>query len=117
MDKVFLRGLKCQATIGVWQWERKIKQTLVLDIELMTDITRASESDELEHALNYQQVAERVTEVVSESEFLLLEALIKKVADTILDEFEVREVTIRMDKGSAVSNVKSVGVEITRNKA
>ena len=116
MDKVFLRGLQCQCIIGVWQWERKVKQTLVLDIELTTDITQAAQSDQLEHALNYQRVAERVTEVVSASEYLLLEALIEHVANMILDEFAVSQATVSLDKGSAVKNVKSVGLEITRTK-
>ncbi len=114
MDTVYLRGLQCECIIGVWEWERHVRQKLLLDIEMKTDIAAAGASDNLEDALNYQRVAERVTEVVTASEYALLESLIEEVANMILQEFAVPSVTVRLDKGAAVNNVKNVGIEITR---
>lgn len=116
MDTVFLRGLSCQCVIGVWEWERQVKQKLVLDIELTTDISAAAKSDKLDDALNYQRIAERVTEVAEASSYQLLESLIAALAEMILQEFEVQSVKIRLDKGSAVANVKNVGIQIERSK-
>ena len=115
MDKVFLRGLQCQCLIGVWEWERKVKQKLIFDIELYTDMSAAAKSDDLGDALNYQRVAERVTELAEGSSYALLEALAEEIANMILAEFPVSSVTLRIDKGPAVKNVKNVGVEISRN--
>lgn len=116
MDTVFLQGLTCQCVIGVWEWERHVKQKLVLDIELGTDISAAAKSDQLDDALNYQRVAERVTEVAEASEYKLLESLIDRIAHTILEEFDVETVKISLDKGSAVANVKNVGITIERTR-
>lgn len=117
MDKIYLRGLQCECVIGVWEWERHIKQQLVLDLELETDISAAAKSDDLKDALNYQRVAERVKELTSQSQYALLESLVDALATMILAEFNVLSVTIRIDKGSAVTNVKNVGIEIKRLKA
>ena len=80
MDQVFLKGLECRCLIGVWAWEREVRQKLVFDVELMTDITTAAQSDDLKDALNYQRVAERVAEVAEASSYFLLEALIEEIA-------------------------------------
>ncbi len=114
MDTVYLRGLQCECIIGVWEWERRVRQKLLLDIEMKTDIAAAGASDNLDDALNYQRVAERVTEVVAASEYALLESLIEDVANMVLQEFPVQSVKVRLDKGAAVSHVKNVGIEITR---
>jgi dihydroneopterin aldolase len=116
MNKVYLHGLKCEALIGVWPWERHIRQTLTLDLEMQTDIRHAASRDRLEDALNYQQVSERVTEFVGASQYRLLETLADKLADLILQEFAVSAVLIKLDKGSAVSNVKHVGVMVERRR-
>lgn len=115
MDKVILQGIVLQCVIGVWPWEREIKQRLLLDAELTTDFSQAAQSDELKDALDYQKVVERVQTVAAESDFKLLEALAESVAALILEEFQVSSVTLTLDKGPAVKGAKSVAIKITRS--
>lgn len=117
MDTVYLHGLKCEAKIGVWSWEKHLKQTLVLDIDIGTDIGAAAASDALADAVNYQRLAERVSELAADSECELLETLAEDIAAMILKEFAVAWVRIKLDKGSAVKNVKNVGVMIERSQS
>ena len=114
LDKIFLHGIKCDCVIGVWAWEKQIRQTLVLDIDMATDITAAAKSDDLKDALNYNKVAERVIEFAEASQFELLEVLVERIAEIIMKEFNVPWVRIRLDKGPAVKNVKQVGIEMER---
>ena len=113
-DIVYLHGLTCEATIGVWEWEKNIKQKLVFDIDLACDIRPAAESDDLTKALDYQAIAERVKEITESSQFELIESLAEKVANTILSEFSTNWIRIKLDKGQAVGGVKNVGVVIER---
>ena len=108
--------MQCECVIGVWKWEKKITQTLVLDIDLAADISRAAETDKLEHAINYKQVAERVIEFAQANTFDLIESLVERLAQLILDEFDTPWVRISLDKGGAVKNVKHVGVVIERGQ-
>ena len=83
MDIIYLHGLKVNCVIGVWEWERQIRQTITLDLDMGFDISRAAASDDLQDTLSYKDVAKRVTEFVGESEFALVEKLAEEVA-TIL---------------------------------
>lgn len=117
MDTIFLTSLKVETTIGVWDWERKIKQTVEIDLEMGTDIRAAVESDNLEDALNYKLIAKRVQQFVADSSYQLVEALAGKIADIILVEFDVRWVQVRVNKPGAIRNAKDVGVLIRRERA
>lgn len=113
-DIVYLHGLSCKSTIGVWEWEKKISQTLKLDIDLATDVQKAAQNDDLNDALNYQEIAERVQSFAYDNQFELIETLAEKLAQLILDEFNTCWVRIKLDKGSAVKDVKHVGIIIER---
>ncbi|NND81313.1 MAG: dihydroneopterin aldolase [Gammaproteobacteria bacterium] len=114
MDTIFLQGVQCECVIGVWEWEKKITQTLVLDIELATDIMAAAASDNLKDTVDYKHLTERVLEVAKERPYNLIETLIERLARMILAEFDTPWVRIKLDKGGAVKKVKHVGVAIER---
>lgn len=116
LDTIYLHGLTCQSTIGVWPWEKKITQSLVFDIDLQTDISAAAKSDDLQDALDYQALSDRVCEFAGNNSFDLIETLVERLAALILDEFAVKKVRIKLDKGQAVSQVKHVGVIIERSR-
>ncbi|RBP47073.1 dihydroneopterin aldolase [Arenicella xantha] len=116
MDTIYLKGLTLKCTIGVWQWEQAIKQTLKLDIELSTDASKAAQDDDLEQALDYQKVAERMQMVANEAPVKLLETLATRLANVLLDEFETTRVKLTLDKGQAVKGVKNVGIIIERSR-
>ncbi len=114
-DIVYLHGLQCPCTIGVFEWEKHTTQTLVLDIDVKADIAKAASNDDLTDALDYQAVAERVQEYTANHQFDLIETLIERLAQLILHEFATTWVRIKLDKGPAVKGVKHVGVVIERS--
>ncbi len=114
-DIVYLHGLTCECIIGVWEWEKHITQTLVLDIDLATNNVKSAENDDLRDALDYQAIAERVQEFARSNQFELIETLAERLAKLILHEFDTSWVRIKLDKGPAVSGVKHVGVIIERS--
>ncbi len=116
MDTIFLTALKVETTIGIWDWERKIKQTVVIDLEMGTDIRDAVESDDIKDALNYKLIAKRVQQFVADSSFQLVEALTGRIAEIILDEFDVPWVQVRVNKIGAIRNARDVGVQIRRSR-
>ncbi|KGM54700.1 dihydroneopterin aldolase [Lysobacter arseniciresistens ZS79] len=117
MDKVFIEGLEIEALIGIYDWERRIRQPLVFDIEMAFDNRVPAATDAIGDTLNYKAVSKRVIQVVSESDYGLVETLAEKVAAVILDEFGVRHVRLRLSKPGAVRGARSVGVIIERPAA
>ena len=116
MDKIFLDELKIDTIIGIWDWERKIRQTVVIDLEMSADIARAAATDKVEDTLNYKAVAKRLQQFVGESSFQLVETLAEKVAGIIRDEFGVAWVRIKVHKPGAIRGSRDVGVEIERGE-
>lgn len=116
MDIIFLDEIRCTCVIGVWEWEKAIEQNLLLDIQLGTDIRPAAASDKLEDTLNYKQVANRVIDFAAENQFELIETMVERVAELIMQEFGIKWVKVRLNKGGAVKNVTSVGIEIERGE-
>jgi 7,8-dihydroneopterin aldolase/epimerase/oxygenase len=114
MDIIYLHDLKIECIIGVWEWERKIRQTVVLDLDMAADIRRAAQSDRIEDTLDYKAVAKRLIDYVGKSQFQLVETLAEKVAEIVLNEFSVRWVRVRLNKKGAVRNAGDVGVIIER---
>lgn len=114
MDSVFIRDLRVDTVVGIYDWERRIRQTVSLDLDMGTDIRAAAASDRIEDTLDYKAVAKRVAQFVSAQQFQLVETLAEKVAALILDEFKIRQVKVTVHKPGAVSGSKSVGVSIER---
>ena len=116
MDIVFIRELKIDTVVGIYDWERRIRQVVVLDLDMAADVVKGARSDRIEDALDYKAVAKRLIQFVSEAEFQLVETLAEKVAELVMKEFGVRWVKITLNKPGAVSGSKSVGVMIERGK-
>ena len=114
MDIIYLNDLRIETVIGIYAWERQLKQTVVLDLEMGTDIRKAGETDALEDTLNYKEVAKRVIAYVETSRFQLVEALAEGIATLLLTEFQVPWLRLRLNKQGAVRGVRDVGVIIER---
>ena len=114
LDTIFIHGIQAECVIGVWKWEKAITQTLVIDIDLATDVTVAADTDDLSDTLDYNRIADRVREYAKENQFDLIETLIERLAQVILDEFDTNWVRIKLDKGGAVKHVNQVGIIIER---
>ena len=117
MDIIFLHGLKVDTVIGIWDWERRIRQSVVIDLDMAADIRAAAESDDVDDTLNYKLVAKRVQQFVAESEFQLVETLAERVAGIVTDEFGVAWVRVRVNKPGAIRGARDVGVIIERGES
>jgi dihydroneopterin aldolase len=116
MDIVFLGGLEIETIIGIYDWERETKQTVVLDIEMAFDIKKAAETDDIQYALDYKIVSKRIISFVETSQFLLVERLISEIASIIRIEFNVPWVKITLNKKGAIRGASDVGIIIERGE-
>lgn len=115
MDKIFLQDLRVDAVIGIWEWERRIKQTVSIDLELATDAKRAAATDSIDDALDYKGIAKRLIEIVETSRFQLVETLAETLARTVVTEFDVAWVKLSVSKPGAIEGSRNVGVVVERN--
>jgi len=114
MDIVFINDLRIETIIGIYDWERKVRQTISLDLEMGADIRKAAATDAIEDTLNYKAVAKRVIAFVEQSSFQLVETLAERIAALVREEFSVPWVRLTLNKGGAVRGARGVGVVIER---
>jgi dihydroneopterin aldolase len=114
-DKIFIHALKTETIVGIFDWERQVKQTVLLDIEVSADIRKAAFTDSIDDTLNYKRVAKRVLGFIEESSFHLVETLAEHVAMLILEEFGVSWVSITLSKPGAIRSSRDVGVMLERS--
>ena len=116
MDRVFIEALEIDCVIGIYDWERKIKQAIVLDIEMAFDNRRPAASDDIADTLDYKAISKRLIQFVGESSFGLVEALAENCCRIIVDEFAVTQVSLKLSKVGAVRGARAVGVMIERSR-
>jgi dihydroneopterin aldolase len=116
-DRIFLHGLEVECIIGFIEWERRTKQTVVLDVEMPVDCARAAASDDVVDTLDYKKVAKRLITFVGGSDFKLVETLAHRAALLILEDFEVEWVRLSVNKPGAIRGSKDVGVAVLRTRA
>lgn len=114
MDIVFIKDLRIDTVIGIYDWERRVRQTLSFDIEMAFDNSVPAASDDIAHTLNYKDVSKRLIDYVGASSFGLVETLAERCAAIIRDEFDVAWVRLKLSKPGAVRGAKAVGVRIER---
>ena len=116
-DRIFLRGLTAECIIGFIDWERRVKQTVVVDLELPVDCARAASTDEVTETVDYKRVAKRVLAYIEASEFKLVETLAQRLAELLLAEFALDWVRLSLSKPGAIRSSRDVGVTIERRRA
>jgi len=114
MDIIFLRNLRIETIIGIFDWERKIKQTVFFDIEMATDIKKAAASDHIDDTLDYKSLSKAVIDFVENSDFQLVETLAEKVAELIINDFGVPWLKLTLNKKGALRHADDVGIIIER---
>jgi len=114
MDKIFLSQLSIECIVGIWDWERRVKQTVVIDVEMAADIRRAAATDHIDDTIDYKRVAKRLIAFVGESQYQLVETLTDQIARVIVTEFGVSWVKVRLNKRGAIRGARDVGIEIER---
>lgn len=116
MDIVYIRDLRIDTVIGVYDWERQIKQTLSFDLEMATDIREAAATDDLQYTINYKAVSDRIIELVENFHPQLIESLAEEIAKMIIAEFHVPWLRLQVSKAGAVRAARDVGLIIERGK-
>jgi dihydroneopterin aldolase len=116
MDKIFIHALKAEAIIGIYDWERQVRQTVLIDLEFAADVRKAALTDSIDDTLNYKRVAKSILAFVESSQFHLVETLAEHVAMLVLDEFGISWVRITLSKPGAVRSSRDVGIAIERDR-
>jgi dihydroneopterin aldolase len=116
-DRIFLRGLEIDCIIGFIEWERRIKQTVVIDLELPVDCRRAALTDEVADTVDYKKVSKRIIAFVEASEFKLVETLAHRLAMLVIEEFGVEWVRLSVNKPGAIRGSRDVGITLERSRA
>ncbi len=116
MDTIFLKELRVEAVIGVFEWERRVRQTVLIDLELAVDAAAAAAGDNLSDTLDYKAIAKRVKGFAESTPCQLIETLAHKIAGILLDEFGVTQAQVVVSKPGAVRGSKTVGVAVERRK-
>ena len=115
MDKIFLSALKVDCIVGIWEWERRVRQTVIIDLEMRADVRRAAQSDDIAGTIDYKKVTKRVLAFVGDSQYQLVETLTENIARVVVTEFSVPWVRVRLNKQGAIRNARDVGIEIERS--
>jgi dihydroneopterin aldolase len=114
MDILYIRNLKVDAVVGIFSWEKRIRQPLHLDLEIAIDIRKAAATDDIQYALDYKTVSTRLTQFISQSEWHLIETLAEKIAALLMAEFGVTWLRLKLSKPAALPSADSVGLMIER---
>ena len=118
MDTVFIEGLKTEAIIGIYDWERENRQPLIFNIDMDLPISQAAQSDDINDTVNYKQVSDEVIALVTESRYELLETLCEDICQHILNNHNaVQLIRLKVSKPKAVKETDTVGLKITRQRA
>lgn len=114
MDIIFIRNLRIETIIGIFDWERKIEQTIFFDIEMATNVEKAAASDQIEDALDYKSISKSIINFVEKSEYQLVETLAEKVANLVMSNFNVPWLRLSLNKKGAIRHADDVGITIER---
>jgi dihydroneopterin aldolase len=117
LDKIFIHALKTEAIIGIFDWERQVKQTILVDLEFSANIRKAALSDSIDDTLNYKKVAKRVLSFIEASQFHLVETMADSVAMVLLEDFGLEWVKVTLSKPGAIRSSRDVGIIIERSRA
>jgi dihydroneopterin aldolase len=115
-DRIDIVGLSVPTVIGIFDWERRVRQRVLLDLTLWTDVRRAARTDRIEDALDYKRVSKRLQEFVAKARFRLLERMAEEVARILLEEFGARRARVRVEKPGALRGARTVAVTVTRSR-
>lgn len=116
MDIIYLKDLKTCPIVGVFDWERKVRQTISIDLEMATDIRVAAKTDDIGYALNYKSVSRRVVEFVESRRFKLIETMAEELAGVLMKEFKIPWLRLTISKAGAVRDVSDLGLVIERGE-
>ncbi len=116
MDIVYIKDLRVETIIGIYDWERQVRQIVSINLEMAHDISEAGRTDDIEYALNYKTISKRLQSFIEESEFLLIEKMAEEICRIVRDEFGVPWVRLQLSKPGALRGATDVGLLIERGE-
>ena len=116
MDKVFIEDLEVETIIGIFGWEREVKQIVRISLEMSFDTSKAGKSDKIDDALDYKKIGKSIVNLVEKSSFFLVEKMAEEIALLVLKNKQIKDIKLRVEKPGALRGSKSVGVEILRSR-
>ena len=117
MDKIHIEGLEVFALIGVYDWERKHQQRLIVDVELSADLSLAAQTDDVDNTLNYAEISQGINDFAAQSQYKLIEALASHMVEWLLQSFpKLKVVRLKLSKPDILANAKNVAVEFTKEQ-
>ncbi len=116
-DRIFVEALETRCVVGIFDWERKVKQKVLIDFEIRADVRKAARFDRIEDTIDYKAVSKWILGEVPKTGFRLVESLAEHIARSCLKKFGLREITVRVCKPGAIRHSRNAGVEITRRSA
>ncbi len=115
-DTIFIEGLSAQCIIGIFDWERKRKQKITVDLHIPTAVHKGALTDSIEDALDYKKISKDVLSLISKSNFFLVETLIERIAELVLRDVRIAWVQIKLSKPGALRHSTNVGLNIKRSQ-
>lgn len=117
MAIIRITDLKLKTIIGIYDWERKIKQAIIINISLEFDASKAAKTDSIKDTVDYKSLKKRIIDLVEGSHYCLLEKLVEEILNLIMADPKILNATVKIDKPKALRFAKSVSVESSRQKA
>ena len=115
-DKIFLEGLEASCKIGIFDWERKVRQKIIVDLEFPAPVRKAAQKDRIQDTADYKNIAKHTLNFIETSQFFLIETLAERLARSLIKNFKLPKITLKLSKPGAIRHAKNVGVLITRKK-
>ncbi len=116
-DKIYVEDLRVKATIGIFDWEKKIKQEVSISYEIPHDNKKAAAIDAIEATTDYKSITKAIIAFVENNKFELVETFAERIAEMVIKDFNIAEIRLRVSKPGALRYSKDVGVIIERNKS
>lgn len=116
-DKIYVEDLRVKATIGIFDWEKKIKQDVSISYEIPHDNVKAAKADAIEATTDYKSITKGIISFVENNKFELVETFAEKIAEMVIKDFNIDEIRLRVSKPGALRFSKDVGVIIERDKS
>ena len=113
-DLIYIKDLRVQTIIGIFGWEREVRQEVSIDLEMTFDCKRAAKTDAIEDTIDYKKITKGIIKFVEESKFQLQETLAEGIADLVKNEYKIDSLKLRVSKPGALRQAEDVGVIIHR---
>ena len=113
-DTIYIRDLRVETIIGIFGWEREVRQQISMDLDFEFDVSVPGKGDSIDDTLDYKKITKSLIAFIESSEYKLIEALGEGIVDHLKSKFGIKKVKLRLSKPGALRFSKDVGIMIER---